>query len=72
MPVILALRSLRQEDQEFQASLGYMVRLCLKKKKKDKRNKPMNMLWVFEKGSRNDERRLSTVCCCITKVAFVT
>jgi hypothetical protein len=27
---ILALRRLRQEDLDFQASLGYIVRLCLK------------------------------------------
>jgi hypothetical protein len=30
MSVIPALRRLRQEDLKFQASLGYMVRLCLK------------------------------------------
>jgi hypothetical protein len=33
-PVIPALR-LRQEDNEFKANLGFMARLCLKKKKKN-------------------------------------
>jgi hypothetical protein len=30
MPVILALWMLRQEELEFKASLGYIVRLCVK------------------------------------------
>jgi hypothetical protein len=34
MPVIPALRRLRQEDLECEAILGYIARLCLKKKKK--------------------------------------
>jgi hypothetical protein len=34
MPAIHALRRLRQEDLEFGTSLSYIVRPCLKKKKK--------------------------------------
>jgi hypothetical protein len=34
MPVIPALWRLRQEDCEFEDSLGYIVRPCLKIKKK--------------------------------------
>jgi hypothetical protein len=37
MPVIPALGRLRQEDQEFKASLCYIVSLCFKKKRKKKR-----------------------------------
>jgi hypothetical protein len=33
MPVIPALRRLRQEDREFKASLSYIVRLYFKKKR---------------------------------------
>lgn len=33
MPVIIALKKLRQEDLELESSLDYMVRLCLKKQR---------------------------------------
>jgi hypothetical protein len=36
MSVIPALRRQKQEDGKFQASLGCIVRLCVKKKKKKK------------------------------------
>jgi hypothetical protein len=37
MPVIPALEILRPEDNKLQASLGYIVRPCLKKIKKEGR-----------------------------------
>jgi hypothetical protein len=40
MPIIPALGMLREEDLKFQPSLGYTVRLCLKKKKKVNSIKP--------------------------------
>jgi hypothetical protein len=39
MPVIPALRGPRQEDQEFKASMDYIARPYLKKKKKRPRKK---------------------------------
>jgi hypothetical protein len=37
-PVTPALRRQRQKDREFKASLSYMARPCLKKKKKNLQN----------------------------------
>jgi hypothetical protein len=37
--VIPALRCLRQEDLEFEAKLGYTVRLCLRRSKEKKKLK---------------------------------
>jgi hypothetical protein len=40
-PIILALGRLRQEDLEFKASLGYLVKCCLQKQKE---------IWVCVEG----------------------
>jgi hypothetical protein len=37
MPIKPTIRGLRQEDHEFEASLGYKPRPCLKLKKKKKK-----------------------------------
>jgi hypothetical protein len=38
LPVVLALRRLRQEDYMFKASLSYIVKPCLRKTDKTKLN----------------------------------
>jgi hypothetical protein len=37
MPVITALRRLRQEDHEFEAIVNYIEKPCLNKKKKERK-----------------------------------
>jgi hypothetical protein len=44
MPVIPALKRLRQDDLEFKIVLGYIVRPCFKKKNN---NKPITKLSYF-------------------------
>jgi hypothetical protein len=50
MPIIPTLGSLRQENQEYEASLGYIVRLCLK-------NKPTTNKTKQNKCFRNPQKR---------------
>jgi hypothetical protein len=45
--VIPTLRRLRQEDQEFKVSLGYIARPCLKKQNKTKTNNPKDPRWTL-------------------------
>jgi hypothetical protein len=56
MFIILALRRLRQKDHEFEASLAYIVKSCLKKerrkermgvKKEGKTKKRLGILKIF-------------------------
>jgi hypothetical protein len=54
IPVISPLRSLRQEDSKFKASLGHIERLCLKKKKKPKKqNKTKRKKNTWENKRQN-------------------
>lgn len=39
MPILLALRRLKEENSKFRASLGYTVRLCLKETHRKKSKK---------------------------------
>jgi hypothetical protein len=45
MPVISALGKARQEDLEFEASVNFIARLCLKKKKR--RVRKVNIMETF-------------------------
>jgi hypothetical protein len=61
MPVIPAIGRLKQEDTEFQVSLEYTVRPCLKKKKKKNQQKQNNVTLVLSKqqsGEHREERNV--------------
>jgi hypothetical protein len=49
MPIIPALRKLMQEDREFEASLGYMKRLCVKRNQPNKQN-PKQIFQTIREG----------------------
>jgi hypothetical protein len=51
MPVIPALRRLRQEDHEFKTSLGYIARPCLKIKEE----------YVWKDLDENDHRLIHDI-----------
>jgi hypothetical protein len=47
----------RQENHEFQASLGYMERLCIQKKKKKRKERQTDNRqkgWQHQKGQKED------------------
>jgi hypothetical protein len=50
MPVILALRRLRQADYEFEASQGYIARSCLQKSQINKPKIIFKMLGDYSLG----------------------
>jgi hypothetical protein len=52
IPVVKALRRLRQEDQEFKASLRYMVRPVKRKKEEGRKKKKKE-----ERRKKKEERR---------------
>jgi hypothetical protein len=56
MPVIPAPRKLRQETREFEASLRYKVRPCLKKKKKKEKKTKQNKTERTKKVSKKQDK----------------
>lgn len=59
MTVILALRKLRQGDQKFRTSLGYMVRSCLKSRGRGRRGRRRGR--QERKGERGEKAREPSV-----------
>jgi hypothetical protein len=64
MPVIPALRTLRQEDLEFKVTLSYLVRPYLKKKKRNSNYSSQAMMpgWCI---ARNGLRKEGHVAICV-------
>lgn len=62
MPMIPALGSLRQEDSEFQASVGYIVGPCFQRKVEGRGRWAWEMAqWVTAPDAKPDSLRLSEI-----------